>query len=225
MLSARPEERGTARELKEAMERGVAHAGPAADMPMFEWETRKRSEWTEQERAEAEQLGHRPRRRKRSRVLKTEQANAVERAPARQMRARSWLTWLAAAMALGLWPEETGTHSTGEQLPVPSGASDARREAVSLGDAALKPPTESAKAPGEERITQQALPKEPLPGQLKPDAKGRCAGEQIAINGGCWAKLVLSPEHCPENMYVYQGGCYHPMFPRGRVPTSAPRER
>jgi serine/threonine protein kinase len=225
MLSARPEERGTARELKEAMERGVAYAGPTADAALFEWETRKRSEWTEEERAEAEQLGHRPRRRNRGRVLKTEQANAVEQVPSKQVRARSWLTWLAASMALGLWPEETGPHITGAQLQGPSGASDARREAVSLGDAALTPPTESAKAPGEERITQQALPEEPLPGQLKPDAKGRCPGEQIAINGGCWAKVGAGPEYCPENMYMYKGGCYLPMFTRGRVPTSAPHER
>jgi hypothetical protein len=50
MLSPRPEERGPAGELAQAMRRGVAHAGPDADAPLFEWETQRPSEWT-QERA------------------------------------------------------------------------------------------------------------------------------------------------------------------------------
>ena len=117
MLSLRPEERGSARELAEAMERGVAHGGPSADAPLFEWETLRHSRWTQEERAEAEYLGHRPRHRYRERVLEAEQADATARAQVErreaaqapaptQERARRWLPWLAAAMALGLWPEE-----------------------------------------------------------------------------------------------------------------------
>ncbi len=60
MLSLRPEERGTARELAEAMARGVEHAGPSADTLLFEWETSKPSQWTEEERAEAELPGPPP---------------------------------------------------------------------------------------------------------------------------------------------------------------------
>jgi hypothetical protein len=239
MLSARPEERGAAGELAEAMERGVAHAGPSADTLLFEWETQKPSQWTEEERAEAEQLGYRPRRRNRERVLKAGQADAAERAqrerreapsrlqapaPAEQVRAQGWLIWLAAAMALGLWPEETGTVSTDARHSVAPGGAEARREAVSLGDTALKSSAESAKAPGEERIAQE-LPKQPLPGQLKPDAKGRCPAKQVAINGGCWGKVDVSPEYCHGNVYVYRGGCYMPISSvPGRLPTSAPRE-
>jgi hypothetical protein len=232
MLSARPEERGTASELTEAMKRGVAYAGPSADTRLFEWEALEPSEWTEEERAGAEQLGRRPRRRNRQRVEKTEQADAAERAqaaqraahapsqdkaPVRKESARRWLPWLAAAMALGLWP---GVRI--EELPTGArGRSDARREAVSLGEAALDSSAEQEESPAAKRLAQD-LPRKPLPGQVQPDAKGRCPKRLIVINGGCWAKVDVAPEDCPASMYVYQGGCYLPMFTGGRVPTSAP---
>jgi hypothetical protein len=239
MLSPRPEERGSGLELAEAMERGAKHAGPSADAPLFEWETLKPSEWTDEELAEAEHLGHRARRRNRERVLKAEQADAAERtqverreaearvrlsAPARKAKARRWLPWLAAAMALGLWPDGTGSVRTEEQRMAAGGGADARRGAISVGDTALSSSSEREKAPAEKPVAQE-LPKNPLPGQSKPDAKGRCPPKQIAINGGCWLKVDLAPEDCPENLFVYQGGCYLPMFTRGRVPTSAPQER
>ena len=69
------------------------------------------------------------------------------------------------------------------------------------------------------------MPKQPRPGQLKPDAKGRCPGKQLAINGGCWMKVDVTPEYCHGNVFLYQGGCYIPMFTQGRVPAAAPRER
>jgi hypothetical protein len=240
MLSPRPEERGTAGELAEAMQRGVAHAGPSADAPLFEWETLEPFHWTGEERAEADLLGHRPRRRNQARVRRVEQADAAERAQverreaearvratalARRMKARRWLPWLAAALALGLWPEETGSIRTGEQLTAAYGVSDARRGAVSLGDTAQSASAERAKAPSEEPIAQE-LPKTPLPGQLKPDAKGQCPKGMIAINGGCWLKTDVEPELCLGNGFVYRGSCYLPfLVSGGRAPTSAPRER
>jgi tRNA A-37 threonylcarbamoyl transferase component Bud32 len=236
MLSLRPEERGTAGELADAMERGVAHAGPLADAPLFEWETLKPSQWTEEEQAEAEHLGHRPRHRSQERALRAEQADASVRAqvarrearkpvratePAKQVKARRWLPWLAAAMALGLYPEETGSVRSQEPIMAARGVSDARRSAVALGDTAPGSSAERAKSPTEELIAQE-LPKQPLPGQRTPDAKGRCPRRQIAINGGCWTRVDAALEDCHGNAYVYQGGCYLPMFTRGPVPTSAP---
>jgi hypothetical protein len=211
MLSLRPEERGTALELVEAMERGVAHAPPAADAHLFEWETLRPSQWTQEELADAEHLGHRLRRRNRQWVPK-------------KMRARSWLSWLAAAMALGLGSNEAGSVRTGAQLTAEHRGSEAPRRAVSLGDTALSAPTEQAQALTEEPIAQE-MPKQPLPGQRKPDSKGRCPTRQVAINGACWTKLDVDPEDCRGNVYVYQGGCYFPMFTRGREPTSAPRQQ
>ncbi len=239
MLSPRPEERGSAGELSEAMGRGVAHASPQADGLLFEWETLRPAEWTEEELAEAEELGHRPRRRSRQRVLKAEQADAAERAqaerqvaeacapatrPARSVKPRSWLPWLAAVLALGLWPEQTGSLRTGLQ---PTGAHSTSKEesdAVSLGDTPLSSPAVVAKPSAREGINEE-LPEQPLPGQLKPDGQGRCPKRQIAINGGCWGKLDLALEDCPGNGFVYQGSCYVPVRVSVKVPTSAPRER
>jgi serine/threonine protein kinase len=213
MLSAQPEERGTARELAEALERGVAHGGPSADTPLFEWETQPSSEWTEEEWAEVEHLGHRPRRRARPSVHEP-----PPQAPAQRARARSWRPWLAAVLALGLWSGETDSVRT-ELRPTTEG-----RQPVSLGDTSLNQAAAATKV-----LTQKAIvlevPKQPQPGQLRPDAKGRCPDKQIAINGGCWLKVDLGPEYCLGNVFTYQGGCYMPITASAPVPTSAPSER
>jgi hypothetical protein len=147
MLSPRPEERGTAGELAQAMERGVAHAVPAANTLLFEWETLDPSKWTEAERADAEYLGHRPRHRGREWAFMAAQADAAVRARAEQREAKAraplacdtlpvksqrWLLWLAAVLALGLWPEETGSLRTRAQATVAEGTSKQKGDEVSL---------------------------------------------------------------------------------------------
>jgi hypothetical protein len=241
MLSPRPEERGAGGELDEAMRRGVRHAGPSADALLFEWETRQPSQWTEAEQAEAEQLGHRPRRRSRERVRKSEQADAAARAevtrqeeetharaaaPIKQVKPRSWLPWLAAGVALGLWPEETGSLHAEERPTVARSESAAERDAVSLGDGALSSSATSEKSTLRGVIAVE-VPKKPRPGQLKPDANGRCYKKLFAINGGCWLKVDLDPKDCDVtlNVFVYQGGCYMPIPASEQEPTSAPQER
>jgi hypothetical protein len=67
-------------------------------------------------------------------------------------------------------------------------------------------------------------PPKPVPGQIKPDAKGRCHKGQVALNGGCWFELKISPDDCPGNGVVYRGACYSPIVPSAREPTSAPME-
>jgi hypothetical protein len=239
MLSPRPEERGCALELTEAMELGVAHAPRSADESLFEWETLPPSQWTEAEVADAEYLGHRPRRRDRGQVHFAEQADTAARAQlepreakapaprtvnARHRKARAWMPWLAAAMALGLWPGETDSVRAVEQPTLAHRASDGARrkeDAVSLGGTALSTSEAVAKAPSEGAITME-LPKEPLPGQRKPDAKGRCPRTQVPINGGCWGKVDFDLDECRGTLFVYQGGCYAPAFEPVRKPTSAP---
>jgi hypothetical protein len=223
MLSLRPEERGTAGELTEAMQRGVTHAGPSADAPMFEWETLRSSQWTEQERADAEHLGHRPRRRDRKRAREAEQRDCAP-AQARQLKNRRWLPWLAAALALGLWPEQTGSVRTEEKI-TRAAPDEAKRkaEAVSLGEVALSSSDTAAKTSSSQTIALE-VPKEPMPGQIRPNAKGRCRQEQVPINGGCWAKVVLDVDLCHGNLFVYRDGCYAPVFEPVRKPTSAPRQ-
>jgi serine/threonine protein kinase len=238
MLSPRPGERGAGGELAEAMERGVAHGSPSADTPMFEWETQEPSEWTEEERAQARELGHRPRRRSRERVRESEQADASARAqvaqpeveacaraaaPARQGKARSWLPWLAAAMALGLWPGKPGSLRSTAPLTAASGGPTEEGDPVSLGDRSVRSSEDPTKAP-KDAIAQE-LPKQPRPGQLRPDAKGHCRKEQVAINGGCWRKLNLEPDECRgHDVYLYQGGCYFPIPASQPQPTSEPAD-
>jgi hypothetical protein len=100
---------------------------------------------------------------------------------------------------------------------------DAQLGAVSLGDTALSSSAKRAKVPAEEVIAQE-LPEKPLPGQIRPDAKGQCRKGLIAINDGCWLKAGVELDACPGNGYVYRGGCYVPFFVSAREPTSAPRE-
>jgi len=234
MLSANSEARGCALELAEAKKRGVAHAPASADEPLFEWETLRPSHWTEQERSEARFLGgNRPRLRDRERVLRVAQADVTARAqaqqeeaqariqataPSRKVKARTWLSWLAAALALGLLPGETGSMRIGQSPAAGEG------DAVSLGDAELSSPGEHPQDPAGGAIAEEPL-KKPVPGQLKPDAKGRCPPAKIAINGGCWTKVDLSPEDCRGNGVMYQGSCHIPFFESLRTPTSAPQEQ
>lgn len=106
----------------------------------------------------------------------------------------------------------------------PTGALGAARQqgdSVSLGDDALSSYAAVAKPPSGGAIAEE-VPEQPLPGQRKPDAKGRCPGMQVAINGGCWAKVDLGVDECRGNVYVYRDGCYVPAFESGRKPTSAP---
>jgi serine/threonine protein kinase len=187
MLSPSPEERGTAGELALAMERGVAHAGPSADMPLFERETQAPTEWTE--------------------------------GKAR----RSWLLWLAAAMALGLWPAKPGWLRTRATLTTERGGSNAEGDAVSLGESAVSSSDAPANAP--HGAIAKELPKQPQPGQLRPDENGHCRKDLVAINGGCWLKLNLAPEECRgPGAHLYQGGCYFPVPASQPQPTSEPAD-
>ena len=181
MLSPRPEERGTAGELAEAMERGVAHAGPSADTPLF------------------------------------------AQAPVRRGNARSWLPWLAAAMALGLWPGKPGWLRARATFTADRGGSNAQGDAVSLGENAVSSSDAPVKAP-QDAIAKE-LPKQPQPGQLRTDAKGQCRKDLVAINGGCWLKLNIEPNECRgHDVYLHQGGCYFPIPASQPLPTSEPAD-
>jgi len=190
MLSPRPEDRGSALELAEAMERGVAHAPPSANEPLFG-------------------------------------ARAWAIVQAKPMKNRWWLPWLAAVVTLGLWPANTGSVRTVEQPPIARGApgkAQRKEDSVSLGDNALNSSKAVEKEPSPRAVALD-LPKQPLPDQRKPNAKGRCPDEQIPINGGCWAKVPLKVDECPGNLFLYQGGCYAPAIEPVRKPTSAPQPR
>ncbi|HEX8699612.1 MAG TPA: serine/threonine-protein kinase [Myxococcaceae bacterium] len=207
MLSPRPEERGIAGELGEAMRRGV--------------------------------LGHRPRRRDRERATVAEQADAARReeqeqrkaqvltcreAPAQLKRSRSWVPWLTAVLALGLWPEQPGRRRTSTAPTIARSESTAEHDAVSLGKNA-QPSSAAKEKPPAQALIAMEFPKKPRPGQRRPDANGQCPAKQVAINGGCWIKVDFTPEDCILNGFAREGSCYLPVYESSPGPTSAPQNQ
>jgi hypothetical protein len=248
MLSLKPKERGTAQELSEALERGAGQGAPELDEPLFEWEMLKSTEWPQEDLAAAEELGHRARRRKREVVHAAVEADAAKRAEADRQKAEARiraaarvdrgvpraqafqrLLWLAASVVgtLVLWSWDKGPLSTREDRTVTLGlhSEDQGDGGPSqVGDTALMSAEAPTKTPsGKETVAEE--PPKPLPGQLKPDAKGRCPEGQIVLNGGCWMKAGVEPKKCQGDEFayvVYKDTCYLPILTRMREPTSAP---
>jgi serine/threonine protein kinase len=200
MLSVRPEARGGAGELAEALEQAARRAGPEADVPLF---TRKE--------------------------LSAEEARRVppqDRGPApwsRLMAAAS----LGAAVALGAaWMLSARLQAKTEQAHASATEESKDGGTVAVGDTALTAPAPLSRAPSALSVIAVDLPPKPLRGQLRPDASGRCAHRaHVAINGGCWMELKTSPKDCDEPYYVHKGACYGPAYPPPRPATSAPTER
>ncbi|MFL5343819.1 MAG: serine/threonine protein kinase [Hyalangium sp.] len=247
MLSSKPEERGTAEELAEALEQRAAHAGPEAEVPLFDWETLERSEWPPEEAAEAGFSGHRLRRREREEVRRAAEMDAAAQAkterPAVEAqpsaaasrehvtpheRSGRWLALLAlvAAVALALWPRGTVPERTEDEPPmVRNSPEEEERDggSISVGDAGLTSsysPTKGSPGASSGGAIAVEVPPKPQPGQIKPDGNGRCRKGQIAINGGCWFETKVALEDCSGNGVVYRGGCYVPAYPSDREPTS-----
>ena len=63
------------------------------------------------------------------------------------------------------------------------------------------------------------VPKNPRPGQLRPP----CNPPRVAINGGCWGQLIGEKPPCGDGAYEWGDGCYWPVMPPSRSPTSDPR--
>lgn len=64
------------------------------------------------------------------------------------------------------------------------------------------------------------MQKEPLPGQKKPPCEPEI---QTVINGGCWVgPLGKRKPPCGSEAFDYDDGCYMPVFPAPRQPTSEP---
>jgi serine/threonine-protein kinase len=135
-------------------------------------------------------------------------------------------TWLAAAGVAGamaaLWA--VGTLRLPAQDEAAQGQRDAGTSAV--GDSVLTAPVASAHAPSVLTPVAADMPDNPLPGQARPDANGRCRMKpQVVINGGCWLKVEMDQKECKESEhnYVYKGACYQPVAP-WRPATSSPTE-
>ncbi|QSQ28215.1 serine/threonine protein kinase [Pyxidicoccus parkwayensis] len=200
MLALRPDARGSARELAEALERAAASAGAEADVPLFTGdEPRPLDEWP------VRRVEFRPRRKPRR-------------------------PWLAVAGMGGLLALGVGWHTHTLPEMVHAGVAVQQTEdakdggTTAVGDSALTAPVSLPRAPLVWSTISVDLPPRPLPGQTRPDTSGRCPGRShVAINGGCWKKLSVGAKDCDED-YVYKGGCYSPAFPPARPATSNPTE-
>jgi eukaryotic-like serine/threonine-protein kinase len=242
MLSVRPEARGSARELAQALEHAAARTGPEADRPLFLWETLPPARWSPSDAAEADALGHRPRHRSPACVQETQARDAAGKAleahQSAQTRARAragtepqlpspssrWprALLLTAGVLLLLVSVESVRPVAPEQpqespLPIEA-AQDAGTDAgtVGLADAVVQPSLHAdVTVPTRDTISVD-LPKGPLKGQLRPP----CAKGQLDLRGGCWAALKAQPPECPLYSYEWNGGCYMPIVAPPRPDTS-----
>ncbi len=201
MLAHEPKARGTARELAEAAELAAEHARPEANVPFLELE------WPE---AQAQAGG--PARPAVPRVH-TRGGGPLRALASAALALALWAWWLAPGV------QENSSHARQE------GARDDKVDAgpAGLGEAVVSESTMDAREPsGQEALAEDALP-EPLPGQTRPDAKGRCPHKrQVALNGGCWVE-ELDREKCEAlSGSVFKKTCYLPVIPPGRPPTSQP---
>ncbi len=233
MLSVRPEERGSAAELAELLDQAGERLAPVSTPPSVAEEL-PRPSVPPREEVPAAEVSDRARDAAEGEVQVSEEP-AGARVSARGVRPRAqvwarrlWLATAAAGLALATW---AGWSVARHFVESPSFA---RREAADkdrpdagtagLGDAASIASEEGAPESSREVVAEDPLP-EPLPGQMRPDAKGRCPHKQlVALNGGCWVKL--DRERCEAlSGHVYQGACYVPIVPPERQPTSGPGDQ
>jgi serine/threonine protein kinase len=115
-------------------------------------------------------------------------------------------------------PHALARHEAGRAHPEDDDDTAGLGEAVSLGAVQTLP------APSAREVLAEEPQPEPVPGQARPDAKGRCPRKwQVALNGGCWKQLQLDREECEAiNGHLFKGTCYMPITTAGRLPTSHP---
>ncbi|MBN1205685.1 MAG: protein kinase [Myxococcaceae bacterium] len=241
MLSLRPEERGTAAELAEALEQAAQLTTPESTRPLFTQELRPEESTVRQRVAASEPAslppGHEETQAQAQAAVvpSGEQCSSPRVSP--PARARSWrgrLLKAAALMALGAWVWWCIPRKFPEQpTAVRHEAVEARLEdggTSGLGDEAATASTQSSPAPSVPGVRADDTLPEPLPGQARLDAKGRCPRVwQVALGGGCWVKTSLDREKCeslkPIGGHMFKGTCYMPVLLHGRQPTSDPARK
>ncbi|MCY1023928.1 serine/threonine protein kinase [Pyxidicoccus sp. MSG2] len=205
MLSPRPEERGSAREVAEALEKAARRAGREADVPLF--------------------TGEEPRPAGRIPIPRR-----VAVLPPPLMWRWPWFaaTGLGGALALsagGLLSVSRSEMPAASHLAEQEESKDAGT--VAVGDSVLTAPVAPERAPSVWASIAIELPPKPFPGQRRPDGRGRCPGKvQVAINGGCWTKQPVDLKDCDEwGGFEYRGACYQAVLTPQRPSTSGPSER
>jgi serine/threonine protein kinase len=245
LLSTRPEARGSSEGMANKLEEAAEQEGPEANHPLFAWEARSPTSWSEEEVALAVGTPQRPRRRDRQVVRLSEQRDAAEKAELERQEAqelarasarterdparapispsRLRLFALAAGMLVmvGSWwagPRHSIAPYTVAQEEAQPEADKADGGVVALGDEALPPAAESPLPPPPSKGLRTDLPSEPFSGQLRPP----CPRGYVEVRGGCWAKLEFLPPNCPQHSYEWKKGCYVPIFSPAAPATSNP---
>ena len=200
MLSPRPQARGSARALAEALERAVRSAGPRGDVPLFTGdEPRADDIWPD--------------------------VRPPEIRPPRKVRV-PWLAVASVGVTLAVGVDSMLAPSIEEaQAEVQDAEAVEAKDGgtVAVGDSVLTAPVSSTRTPSAWSAIALDMPPKPFPGQLRPNAGGHCPGKlQVPINGGCWLRLLAEPGECKEDAYVHKNGCYVPVFPPTRPTTSSP---
>ncbi|EAU69058.1 protein kinase [Stigmatella aurantiaca DW4/3-1] len=199
MLSPVAEARPRAREVAEAAEAAVEHAGSEADVPML--------------------AGSRL-------VAKADTGQAPLRFTA--PRVLEWLAAasVSALMILGTWWVMHEQRFEAAPLEMEEEWREEGLQGVrttGLADAGLSEWTSLEGQPVSSNRIGLDMPRKPFQGQLRPNGSNRCPRQtQIAINGGCWVALRDAHPPCGGEGYEWKGGCYYPAYDMPRQPTSEP---
>jgi hypothetical protein len=117
-------------------------------------------------------------------------------------------------MVLALWVGPRVEGREGSQEAARAGAEGGSE--VGLAEAEEVARVSEPRPSVEGKAISLPLPKEPLPGQLRPPCK---AEHEEAIRGGCWVALLRKPP-CGKDSYEWKGVCYLASYPAVRPDTS-----
>jgi serine/threonine protein kinase len=237
LLSVLPEQRGTAAQVVELLERGMGHfvpvslplnlAGQAPPLPAPAPEEPSGAPAPERPGNSAPPAVREP---PTAATSGGRRSAHLQQARVSAWRGRPWFA-LAAAVALGVWvwSDTPGEPAEDPALACAGASTEEEPDAGTrgLGELAAATSMEPTPAPVlQEKLADEPLP-EPQPGQTRPNAKGQCPRKgQIALNRGCWAETSLDREGCAElNGQTFKGLCYVPIIPPGRRPTSGSTDK
>jgi serine/threonine protein kinase len=226
MLSMKPEERGPAGELAEALEQ-AARLESAENIRSLFAQERPHSAAVSREEAGA------PIEAKAPVSVEPSRTPGVATRVRLSTRVGPWplrLMTAAGLLVLGAWAGWVAREKTPDQpTAVRQEADKSRLENVGptgLGEEAEAQAEEASPTPAKPGVQAEDTLPEPLPGQKQPDAKGRCPHpKHVPLNGGCWVITPFTREKCAEfdgNGHMYKGVCYVPVLSPGRPPTSHP---
>ncbi|HYI00782.1 serine/threonine-protein kinase [Hyalangium sp.] len=235
LFSVHPEQRGTAAQLAEELAQETPFFVPESPLPSVARQAPPLVPRPPKESAEA------PAPKPYARVplqevrepLTVQSSVATSSAESFRSRVPAWRGWpwlaLAAAglaLAVWAWPEVPGEALAELSLACVSASEVGENDAGTrgLGEVAAAVSMEQAPSRSHRETIAEDVPPKPLPGQTRPNEKGRCPLKwQISLNGGCWVRFSQEREACDHlSGQLFKGLCYVPIIPPGRSPTSSP---